>query len=187
VKSSEKLVTVLQISTLQDEIQHLQSEVESLRSGGVPLESLDRSDGGNPSAMMQKREIVRLTEELLRSDSGKSIHSFQKGSRNFTPVHFLFSQLAREEVRLRCEALEQDLARLRMRQDDLQSAAEQTRSLKDEVDILRERSARLENAQSTIDSMRRKVEEGNELKRQLRKLEEKNSQYIQQNMELEEV
>lgn len=35
--------------------------------------------------------------------------------------------------------------------------------------------------------MRRKVEEGNELKRQLRKLEEKNSQYIQQNMELEEV
>ena len=67
-----------------------------------------------------------------------------------------------------------------MRQDDLQSAAEQTRSLKDEVDILRERSARLENAQSTIDSMRRKVEEGNEL-------EEKNSQYIQQNMELEEV
>lgn len=79
------------------------------------------------------------------------------------------------------------MARLRMRQDDLQSAAEQTRSLKDEVDILRERSARLENAQSTIDSMRRKVEEGNELKRQLRKLEEKNSQYIQQNMELEEV
>ena len=67
-----------------------------------------------------------------------------------------------------------------MRQDDQQSAAEQTRSLKDEVDILRERSARLENAQSTIDSMRRKVEEGNEL-------EEKNSQYIQQNMELEEV
>ncbi|XP_057372345.1 protein Hook homolog 3-like isoform X1 [Daphnia carinata] len=152
----------LQISTLQDEIQHLQAEVESLRSGGVPLESLDRSDGGNPSALMQKREIVRLTEELMRSDS------------------------AREEVRLRCEALEQDLARLRMRQDDLQSAAEQTRSLKDEVDILRERSARLENAQSTIDSMRRKVEEGNELKRQLRKLEEKNSQYIQQNMELEE-
>lgn len=55
------------------------------------------------------------------------------------------------------------------------------------MDILRERSAKLENAQSTIDSMRRKVEEGNELKRQLRKLEEKNSQYIQQNMELEEV
>ncbi len=70
---TDKIVTVLQISTLQDEIQHLQSEVESLRSGGVPLESLDRSDGGNPSALMQKREIVRLTEELLRSDSGKSM------------------------------------------------------------------------------------------------------------------
>ena len=45
----------------------------------------------------------------------------------------------------------------------------------------------MENAQSTIDSMRRKVEEGTELRRQLRKLEEKNSQYIQQNLELEEV
>ena len=59
--------------------------------------------------------------------------------------------------------------------------------VQDEVDILRERSAKLENAQSTIDSMRRKVEEGTELRRQLRKLEEKNSQYIQQNLELEEV
>ena len=59
--------------------------------------------------------------------------------------------------------------------------------IQDEVDILRERSAKLENAQSTIDSMRRKVEEGTELRRQLRKLEEKNSQYIQQNLELEEV
>lgn len=168
----------------------MQSEVESLRSGGVPLESLDRSDGGNPSALMQKREIVRLTEELLRSDSGKSMpNNFTlEGSIHLTRVLFFIRyQKAREEVRLRNEVLEQELARLRMRQDDLQSAAEQTRSLKDEVDILRERSARLENAQSTIDSMRRKVEEGNELKRQLRKLEEKNSQYIQQNMELEEV
>jgi hypothetical protein len=35
--------------------------------------------------------------------------------------------------------------------------------------------------------MRKKVEESNDLKRQLRKLEEKNAQYIQQNVELEEV
>lgn len=69
---------MLQISTLQDEIQHLQAEVESLRSGGAPLESLDRSDGGNPSALMQKREIVRLTEELLRSDAGKLIYDVMR-------------------------------------------------------------------------------------------------------------
>ena len=52
---------------------------------------------------------------------------------------------------------------------------------------MRERSARLTTAESTIDSMRRKVEEANELKKQLRKLDEKNAQYVQQNMELEEV
>lgn len=55
------------------------------------------------------------------------------------------------------------------------------------MDILRERSARLSTAECTIDSMRKKVEEANDLKRQLRKLEEKNAQYIQQNVELEEV
>ena len=38
--------------------------------------------------------------------------------------------IAREEFRIRCEALEQDLDRMKMRQDDLESAAEQTRSLK---------------------------------------------------------
>ena len=55
----------------------MQSEVESLlRSGGVPLESLDRSDGGNPSALMQKREIGRLTKELLKSDSGINQSSY---------------------------------------------------------------------------------------------------------------
>jgi hypothetical protein len=75
----------------------LQSEVESLRSGGVPLESLDRSDGGNPSALMQKREIVRLTEELLRSDSGKSMpdNFTLKGSTykfNSRPLFYLLSK-----------------------------------------------------------------------------------------------
>ena len=96
----------MQISNLQDEIKHLQDEVETLKSGGAggPPESL--SEGANPSPLMQKREIQRLTEELLRSDS------------------------AREELRIRCEALEQELDRMKVRQDDLENAAEQTRSLK---------------------------------------------------------
>lgn len=71
---------------MQDEIQHLQTEVETLRSGGAPLESLDRSDGGNPSALMQKREIVRLTEELLRSDAGKRMHGSFEVSCSLIPL-----------------------------------------------------------------------------------------------------
>ncbi len=35
------------------------------------MESLDRTDGINPSPLMQKREIQRLTDELLRSDAGQ--------------------------------------------------------------------------------------------------------------------
>lgn len=37
---------------------------------------------------------------------------------------------AREELRLRCENLEQEMEKMRARLDDLLSAAEQTRSLK---------------------------------------------------------
>jgi len=150
----------LQISHLQDEINHLQTEVESLRSGGT-LESMDK-DASKTEMLIQKREILRLTEELMKSDTAK------------------------EEFRIRCESFEQELSRMRLRQEDLQNAADENRSLKDEVDILRERSGRLTTAESTIDSMRKKVEEGNELKRQLRKLDEKNAQYVHQNMELEE-
>lgn len=114
---------------MQDEIQHLQTEVEALRSGGAPLESLDRPDGGNPSALMQKREIVRLNEELIRSDAGKSLVAWKFPDR-VDWFLFMVISIAREEIRVRCEALEQEIERMRMRQDDLQSAAEQTRSLK---------------------------------------------------------
>lgn len=61
----------LQITTLQEEIQHLQADVATLKSGSGPMESLDRTDGINPSPLMQKREIQRLTDELLRSDAGQ--------------------------------------------------------------------------------------------------------------------
>ena len=60
-----------QITTLQDEIQHLQADITALKSGSGPMESLDRTDGINPSPLMQKREIQRLTDELLRSDAGQ--------------------------------------------------------------------------------------------------------------------
>ena len=36
------------------------------------MESLDKSDVGQPTALMLKREIQRLTEELLRSDYGNT-------------------------------------------------------------------------------------------------------------------
>jgi hypothetical protein len=42
----------------------------------------------------------------------------------------LFSVTARDDYRNRCEALEQEIEKMRMRQDELQGAAEQTRSLK---------------------------------------------------------
>lgn len=55
----------------------MHNEIEALRSGAGPMESLDKSDVGQPTALMQKREIQRLTEELLRSDYGNVEHKIK--------------------------------------------------------------------------------------------------------------
>lgn len=54
---------------MQDEINHLQTEVESLRSGGT-MESMDK-DATKAEMLIHKKEIIRLTEELMKSDTGK--------------------------------------------------------------------------------------------------------------------
>lgn len=85
----------LQISELQEEIQHLHNEIEALRSGTGPMESLDKSDVGQPTALMLKREIQRLTEELLRSDYGNTQdkNNGERERKSLTLCYFLL-QLA---------------------------------------------------------------------------------------------
>jgi hypothetical protein len=110
---------------LQDEIQHLQVEIETSRNGGV-MESLDK-DGRTTEVVMLKRQIQHLTDELLRSDSGNLSKKINLKNCLFMKTCFL---LAKEEFRMRTEVLEQELDKLRMRHDELQNAAEQNRSLK---------------------------------------------------------
>ena len=82
--------------------------------------------------------------------------------------------------------LERELNDLRVRQDELQGAANQARSLKDEVDILREAAGRLEKAEATVEGLRKKLEECSELRSQMKALEDKNTEYLHRNMGLEE-
>ena len=71
--------------------------------------------------------------------------------------------------------------------EELQQLADQARTLKDEVDVLREMSERAVVYEGTMETYKKKLEELSDLKRQVRILEEKNSDYMQQNLELEEV
>lgn len=51
-------------------MQHLQTEIETLRSGGG-LESMVK-EGNSTEVALLKREMLRLTDELVRSDAGTS-------------------------------------------------------------------------------------------------------------------
>lgn len=56
-----------------------------------------------------------------------------------------------------------------------------------QVDALREMSERAVVYEGTMETYKKKLEELSDLRRQVRILEEKNSDYMQHNMELEEV
>merc|ERR1711915_685824 len=69
---------------------------------------------------------------------------------------------------------------------ELQKLADQARILKDEVDVLRETSEKVGKYEAIIETYKKKLDEMGDLKRQIKYLEEKNSEYIHNNMDLEE-
>lgn len=60
-----------QLTHVLDEVEHLQTENETLRNGGV-MESLDK-DGRGTQVVALKRQIQHLNDELLRSDAGEPL------------------------------------------------------------------------------------------------------------------
>ena len=56
-----------------------------------------------------------------------------------------------------------------------------------QVDSLRDMSERFAILEGTVETYKKKLEELSDLRRQVKILEEKNSQYMQHNVELEEV
>lgn len=70
---------------------------------------------------------------------------------------------------------------------ELQQAADEARLLKDELDVAREAADQAVKYEATIETFKKKMEEFSDLRRQLKLLEDKNIEYMQMNMELEEV
>jgi protein HOOK3 len=88
---------------------------------------------------------------------------------------------------MKVEMQEKELLELQSKLEDLQKMADEARHLKDEVDILKETADKAVKYEATIASYKKKLEEYGDLKRQVKILEDKNTDYMQQNMELEEV
>lgn len=95
--------------------------------------------------------------------------------------------LARDDYRMKVEMQEKELLELQSKLEELQKMADEARHLKDEVDILKETADKAVKYEATIASYKKKLEEYGDLKRQVKILEDKNTDYVQQNMELEEV
>ncbi|MCL4126872.1 UNVERIFIED_CONTAM: hypothetical protein GTU68_032714, partial [Idotea baltica] len=93
---------------------------------------------------------------------------------------------SRDEYRSRVDGLERENKEVTARNEELQRLADESRSLKDEVDALRDMSERVAVYEGTVETYKKKLEELSDLKRQVKILEEKNSEYMHQNMELEE-
>lgn len=101
----------------------------------------------------------------------------------YIKMHFL----ARDDYRMKAEMLEKNLLEAQSKVEELQKMVDEARHLKDEVDILRETADKAVKYEATIASYKKKLEDYGDLKRQMKILEDKNTDYMQQNMELEEV
>ncbi|XP_037094509.1 protein Hook homolog 3-like [Pollicipes pollicipes] len=64
--------------------------------------------------------------------------------------------------------------------------ADETRRLRDELEILRDLASKVPQYEAKLDTYQKRLQEMGDLRRQIKLLEEKNTDYMQQNMELEE-
>ncbi len=124
-------------------------------------------------------------------------------------------EAAKDDYRIHCEELENQLVELQHRNDELTSLAEESRSLKDELDILRcvlghiqvafasilfvcfgkslwliclfrSCSDKAVKLEASVETYRKKLEDLSDLRRQVKVLEEKNMTYMHNTVSLEE-
>ncbi|CAH0766419.1 unnamed protein product [Diatraea saccharalis] len=95
-------------------------------------------------------------------------------------------ELQRDDHRARCDVLEREVALLKIRNEELQSAASENVVLKDEVDALRETAAKAATLEATVASYKKRMEEHVDLRRQVKLLERANTEHVQRAIEHEQ-
>lgn len=121
----------------------------------------------------------------ISNGTGQKYKELRKQLDSFKEEMYKMEQ-SRDDYKAKVGVLEKELLELQVRQEELQAGAEEARHLKDEMDILRETAEKVARHEAMIESYKKKLEEYGDLKRQVKLLEEKNTDYMQQNMDLEE-
>ncbi|XP_017272286.1 protein Hook homolog 2 isoform X2 [Kryptolebias marmoratus] len=139
-------------------------------------------------------EVCALKERLSRCDSldasttaitGKKLLLLQSQMEQLQEENYRLEN-SRDDMRVRAELLEREVADLQHSNEELTSLAHEAQALKDEMDILRHSSDRVNQLEALVDTYKRKVEDLGDLRRQVRLLEERNTVYMQRTCELEE-
>ncbi|XP_078485464.1 protein Hook homolog 3 isoform X2 [Ciona intestinalis] len=153
----------MQVAMLHEEKANIQQENFQLHERLNETENLD--DPSSPAAIRHSQmmgQIEALQEETYRLESG------------------------RDDFKLRCEVLEQEIADSQSKVEELSTLAEESRLLKDEIDYLRSASDKATKLESTIENYKTKLEELGDLRSQVKILEDKNTSYMEQTLSLEE-
>ncbi|XP_061701320.1 protein Hook homolog 2-like [Syngnathoides biaculeatus] len=139
-------------------------------------------------------ETRSLKEKLSRCDlldvpstaiTGKKLLLLQSQMEQLQEENYRLEN-SRDDMRLRADVLERELANVQQRNEDLTSLAQEAQALKDEMDILRHSSNRVNQLETLVETYKRKLEDLGDLRRQVRLLEERNTVYMQRTCELEE-
>uniref|UniRef100_A0A4W6F037 Hook microtubule tethering protein 2 n=1 Tax=Lates calcarifer TaxID=8187 RepID=A0A4W6F037_LATCA len=139
-------------------------------------------------------ETRALKEKLSRCDSldasttaitGKKLLLLQSQMEQLQEENYRLEN-SRDDMRVRGEILEREVADLQQRNEELTSLAQEAQALKDEMDILRHSSDRVNQLEAMVETYKRKLEDLGDLRRQVRLLEERNTVYMQRTCELEE-
>ncbi|XP_043225527.1 protein Hook homolog 3-like isoform X1 [Amphibalanus amphitrite] len=157
-----------QIALLQDEKSVLQEENQKLQKRLQLQQELPdaEGEGESPEQRQRYKQII------------------QKLAANNEEIYKL--EATREELRVRCEMMEKDLRETQAKNEELQRLADETRRLRDELEILRDLTAKVPQYEAKLDTYQKRLLEMGDLRRQIKLLEDKNTDYMQQNMELEE-
>lgn len=152
----------MQVTLLQEEKSSVLMENKRLQERLKEFENLDGPSGSAHRYKELRKQVDVLKEELFKVET------------------------SRDDYRVRAELQEKELLELQSKVEELQKMADEAQHLKDEIDVLRETADMVGKYEATIESYKKRLEEHGDLRRQLKILEEKNTDYVQQNMELEE-
>merc|ERR1719483_815952 len=179
----------LQVKKLMEEMESTRVEKESLAQKCHELEmrlNLMKEEKSNLSA-----EFEHLQAQLGSRGSGGPVDSGirykELKKENETLKQEMESlESLKDETQAKLEELEGRIEESEDKVTELQKLADQARGLKDEVDILRETSEKVGKMEGIIETYKKKLDEMGDLKRQIKYLEDKNTEYMENNIVLEE-